>query len=70
MRRTAVCTSSDYKTNLDAVKELDTQPVMEFRENYRADCRNYILPIPPSVVAYNSQLLVKWTKIFGEMLQT
>jgi len=39
MKRTAVCTRSDYKKNLDIVKELNTQP---FIENYRTNWRNHV----------------------------
>jgi hypothetical protein len=33
----------DYKNNLGIVKELKTQPVMKFIENYRSDWKNHVL---------------------------
>jgi hypothetical protein len=35
IRRTARCIGLGYKNNLDMMKELDTQLIMEFIENYR-----------------------------------
>lgn len=36
MKETAGCTCLDYKMNVNMTKELNTQPGMEFIEDYRA----------------------------------
>jgi hypothetical protein len=52
------------------VKELKTQPVMKFIENYRSDWKNHVLWIPhsriPSQILHYQQ---KRIKTFGETLQ-
>jgi hypothetical protein len=35
MKKTADCARLDYKKLLDTVKELNTQPIIEFIENFR-----------------------------------
>jgi hypothetical protein len=38
----------DYKKNLDVTKELNTQAIMEFTENYSYNWKNHILRMPRS----------------------
>jgi hypothetical protein len=35
--RMAGYTALDYKNNLDIIKELNTQPIIEFTKNYRSN---------------------------------
>jgi hypothetical protein len=52
MRKTAGYTRSDYKNNLDVMKDLNTQPVMEFIDNYRYNWKTHVLRVPHSSIPF------------------
>jgi hypothetical protein len=47
--RTGGYTCLDYKNNSDKMKKLNTQPIMEFTENYTSNWEN-VLQIPQSKI--------------------
>jgi hypothetical protein len=56
--------SLDYKKNLNIMKDLNTQPITAFKENYRSNWNLSLKnPIP------NAPLPTEKTKIFGKTLQ-
>jgi hypothetical protein len=61
--RTAGCTHLVCKKNLDIMKELNTQAVMEFIENYRSNCKNnaFLLPLSRTLFHYET----KWRRSLG-----
>jgi len=48
MRGTTGYTGLDYEKNLDVMKELNIQPIMEFIDNYRHNWKTHVLRVPHS----------------------
>jgi hypothetical protein len=57
MRRTAGYnfTSLGYGRNLDMMKELNTESIMEFVENYKSNCKKHILGMFRSRIPFQCQ---------------
>jgi hypothetical protein len=50
--RMAGYTDLDYKKNLVIMTQLNTQPIMKFKENYRSNWKNHVFQMPHSKIPF------------------